>query len=271
MRQILVIGSVNHDRIWQLESPVASGRRVPVRGKSLVLGGGGFHTGKALLDLGEAVALVARLRRDELGLAALNTLNDIGFQTQHVELVDGETKPLDILIDPNGERTILIPVRDGDGPIQITEAAPAAAAYINALRPGAALLDALSQAPLVISQLPLTPSTPRPADYVISSLDDIGGDIPAAWRRAADLAGPRLKSLVITNGPDPIVIHDGASSRHISASRVSGACNSLGAGDHFAGALLHALLNDLELAEAVQTAAVETAKWLERRRERNSA
>ena len=124
MRQILVIGSVNHDRIWQLESPIASGRRVRVRGKSLVLGGGGFHTGKALLELGETVALVSRLRRDELGLAALSTLNDIGFQTQHVELVDGETKPLDILLDPNGERTILIPVRDGDGPIQIAEAAP---------------------------------------------------------------------------------------------------------------------------------------------------
>ena len=48
-------------------------------------------------------------------------------------------------------------------------------------------------------------------------------------------------------------------------------CDSLGAGDHFSGALLHALLNDLELAEAVHAAAVETAKWLERRRERNSA
>jgi sugar/nucleoside kinase (ribokinase family) len=271
MRQILVIGSVNHDRIWQLESPIASGRRVRVRGKSLVLGGGGFGTGQALLELGEAVALVSRLRRDELGLAALKTLNDIGFRTQHVELVDGETKPLDILLDPSGERTILIPLRDGDGPIQITEAAPAAAAYINALRPGAALLDVLGQTPLVISQLPLTPATARPADFVISSRDDIGGDIPGAWRRAVDLAGTRLKSLIVTNGPDPIVIHDGTSSRHIETSRVSGTCNSLGAGDHFAGALLHALLNDLELTEAVHAAAVETAKWLERRRERNSA
>ncbi len=129
----------------------------------------------------------------------------------------------------------------------------------------------LAQTPLVLSQLPLTPFTARPADYVISSLDDIGGDIPDAWRRAVDLAGTRLKSLVITNGPDPIIIHDGASSRHIAVPRISGACNSLGAGDYFAGALLHALLNDLELAEAVQAAAVETAKWLERRRERNSA
>jgi sugar/nucleoside kinase (ribokinase family) len=175
--------------------------------------------------------------------------------------------PLDILIDPSGERTILIPLRDGDGPIQIAEAAPSAAAYINALRPGAALLDVLSQTPLVVSQLPLSPSTARPADYVISSLDDIGGDIPGAWRRAIDLAGPRLKALIITNGPDPIAIHDGVSSRHIEASRVGGTCNSLGAGDHFSGVLLHALLNGLELAEAVHAAAVETATWLERRRE----
>jgi sugar/nucleoside kinase (ribokinase family) len=271
MRQILVIGSVNHDRIWQLESPVASGRRVRVRGKSLVLGGGGFRTGKALLDLGAAVALVSRLRRDELGLAALSTLNDIGFQTQHVELVDGETKPFDILLDPLGERTILIPLRNGDGPIQIAEAAPAAAAYINALRPGAALLDVLSQTPLVVSQLPLTPATSRPADYVISSLDDVGGDIPGAWRRAVDVAGTRLKSLIVTNGPDPIAIHDGASSRHIAASRVSAACNSLGAGDHFAGVLLHALLDGPELTEAVHAAAVATAKWLERRHTETSA
>ena len=271
MGQILVIGSVNHDRIWQLELPLVSGRRVRVRGKSLVLGGGGFHTGKALLDLGAAVALVSRLRRDELGFAALSTLTEIGFQTRHVELVDGETKPYDILLDPSGERTILIPLRDGDGPIQIAEAAPSEAAYINALRLDAALRDVLSQTPLVISQLPLSPATARPADYVISSRDDIGGDLPDAWRRAVHLAGIRLKSLIITNGPDPIAIFDGVSSRLMAVPRVSGACNSLGAGDHFAGALLHALLNDLELAEAVHAAAVETAKWLEQRHARNSA
>ena len=271
MHQILVIGSVNHDRIWQLEAPIASGRRVRVREKTLVLGGGGFYTGKALLHLGAAVALVSRLRRDELGLAALSALNDLGFQTQHVELVEGETKPLDILVDPIGERTILAPtLRVGDAPIRIAEAAPSAAAYINALRLDAALLDVLAQTPLVISQLPLNAFTARPADYVISSLDDVGGDIPGAWRRAADVAGARLKSLIITNGPDPIAIHDGVSFRHIAASRVDGASTSLGAGDHFAGVLLHALLNGLELADAVHAAAVETAKWLERRREKNS-
>jgi len=271
MRQILVIGSVNHDCIWQLEQPLVSGRRVRVREKSLVLGGGGFYTGKALLDLGAEVALVSRLRRDELGRGALDALNELGFQTRHVELVDGETKPLDILLDPNGERTILAPAsRVTDEPIRIADAAPSAAAYINALQPDAALLDVLAHTPLVISQLPLNPFTPRPADHVISSLDDIGGDIPGAWRRAVDLAGTRLKSLIVTNGPDPIAIYDGASSRQIEASRIIGARNSLGAGDHFAGVLLHALLSGLELAEAVHAAAVETAKWLERRYAQNS-
>ena len=270
MRQILVVASVNHDCIWQLEQPIVSGRRLRVREKKLVLGGGGFYTGTALLDLGAAVALVSRLRRDELGLAALRTLNDIGFQTRHVELVDGETKPLDILIDPNGERTILAPLRVGDAPVRIADAAPSAAAYINALHLDTALLDVLSQTPLVMSQLPLNPATSRPADYVISSLDDIGGDIPRAWKRAVDVAGSRLKSLVVTNGPDPIVIHDGVSSRQIAASRVDDMCNTLGAGDHFAGALLHALLNGLALAEAVRAAADDTATWLERRRARDS-
>lgn len=269
MRQVLVVGSVNHDRIWLLERPIASGRRVRVLKKSLILGGGGFYTGTALLDLGVTVALVSRLRRDELGLAALNVLNESGFQTQHVELVEGETIPLDILLDPDGERTILVPLRDRAELIRIGDTAPAVAAYVNALALDAALLKVLTETPLVMSQLPLHPSTARPADYVITSRDDIGGDIPGAWRRAVELAGDRLKSLIVTDGPHPITIHDGASSHQIAASPVSGVCDSLGAGDHFSGALLHALLGSADLAAAVHAAAVQTAQWLVRRPSRN--
>jgi sugar/nucleoside kinase (ribokinase family) len=265
MHQVLVVGSVNHDRIWRLDSPIASGHRVRVREKTLLLGGGGFHTGKALLGFGLAVALVSRLKRDELGMAALNGLNEIGFQTRHVELVDGETTPLDILLDPNGQRTILMEMREGHEEFRIEEATPSpAAAYINALRLDATLLSVLLRTPVVISQLPLNPATPRPADHVITSLDDIGGNISSARRRAAEMAGMRLKSLIVTNGPHPITIYDGASSFQIAASHVSGGCNSIGAGDHFSGVFLHALLAGEDLAAAVQAAAVGTARWLQR-------
>ena len=266
MHRVLVIGSVNYDRIWRLEAPLAPGGRQRVRDKTVVLGGGGFHTGRALLDLGAGVLLVSRLKRDALGLSALKALNEIGFETQHVELLAGETEPLDILLDPSGERTILTPIRAAQEPLRVADAPKTAAAYLNALHLDDSLLQALAQIPLVISQLPLWPATARPADYVVSSRADAGPDIAATWTRATALAGARLKALVITDGPRPATVYDGAMSFTVDTVPIDGLRSSVGAGDRFCGALLLALLDGAQIAEAVAMASNNTADWLGRQR-----
>jgi sugar/nucleoside kinase (ribokinase family) len=264
VHRVLVIGSVNYDRIWRLDAPLAPGGRQRVCDKTLVLGGGGFHTGRALHDLGARVVLVSRLKRDVLGLSALKALNEIGFETQHVELLEGETEPLDILLDPNGERTILKPIRAGHEPLRLPGASATAAAYLNALNLDDGLLQELARIPLVISQLPLWPATARPADYVVSSRADAGPDIAATWTRARTLAGGRLKALVITDGPRPVTVYDGAMFFTVDTIPIDGLRSSIGAGDRFCGALLLALLDGAPIAEAVAIASSNTADWLGR-------
>ena len=103
MHRILVIGNINHDRIWRLDAPLVPGGRLPVRDKAVVLGGGAFHTGSTLIALGAQVVLISRVMSDEMGAAALATLGRAGFDTSHIERVQGETEPLDILLDPEGD------------------------------------------------------------------------------------------------------------------------------------------------------------------------
>jgi sugar/nucleoside kinase (ribokinase family) len=264
MHRVLVVGSVNHDRIWRLDAPLIAGRRLRVRDKTVALGGGAFHTGCALLGLGAAVVLVSRLKRDALGLSALKELSEIGFETQHVELLSGETESLDILLDPSGERTILMPVRAAQEPLRITGTAETAAAYLNALMLDDCLLQVLARIPLVISQLPLRPATARPADYVVSSRADTGPDIAATWMRATALAGVRLKALVITDGPHPVTVFDGTTSFSVATRSIDGLRSSVGAGDRFCGVLLWALLDGAGIAEAVARASSSTTDWLHR-------
>jgi sugar/nucleoside kinase (ribokinase family) len=265
VHRVLVIGSVNHDRIWRLDAPLAPGGRQWVCDKTMVLGGGGFHTGRALLDLGAKVVLVSRLKRDALGLSALKALNETGFETQHVEPLEGETEPLDILLDPSGERTILTPMRAGQEPMRLAGAPKTAAAYLNALNLDDSLLQELAQIPLVISQLPLRPATARPADFVVSSRADASPDIAATWTRATPLASGRLKALVITDGPRPVTVYDGATSVTVDTTPIDGLRSSIGAGDRFCGALLLALLDGAQIAEAVAMASSNTADWLRQR------
>ncbi|MEZ2128143.1 MULTISPECIES: PfkB family carbohydrate kinase [unclassified Sinorhizobium] len=265
MHRIIVIGSVNHDRIWQLEDRLVPGGRLRFSGRDVHLGGGAFYTGCQLVDLGAEVALVTRLMQDEQGLSALNALDAAGFDTQHVTMLPGETMPLEILLEPNGERTILAPAGRDRTAFSAGDALTGDAAYINALLLDETLVGRLCDIALVVSQLPLRQATPRPADYVVTSRNDAGEEPQLAWRRAVNLAGPRLKMLVLTDGPRPITLYGGSRSILIDPAPAVQGVSTIGAGDRFSGAFLFALLNGRDAASAAAEASRLTADWLRRR------
>lgn len=265
MHRVIVIGSVNHDRIWQLDGPLVSGGRLGFSSREVHLGGGGFYTGCQLLELGAEVSIVSRLMRDEQGLAALKTIGDLGFDATHVATLAGETTLAEILLEPNGQRTIIGSWSGPRIPFSANGALVGAAAYINALQLDEALVAQLDTIPLVISQLPIRAATPRPADYVISSCDDATGGIETVWERARNIAGPRLKMLVLTDGPRPITLFDGRETARIDAAPTVEVRSTIGAGDRFSGAFLFALLNGETAAAAAARASQQTADWLHRR------
>lgn len=265
MHRMIVIGSVNHDRIWQLDDPLIPGARLRFSAREIHLGGGGFHTGCQLLELGADVALVTSLMRDEQGLSALKALDGKGFDTLHVTMLPGETMPLEILLEPNGERTILAPGGRSRPAFSADGALAGDAAYINALLLDEALVSKLHDIPLVISQLPLRPATPRPADYIVTSRTDAPGDLETVWQRASGIAGSRLKMLVLTDGPRRITLYDGFRPVHVDPAPAVQGISTIGAGDRFSGALLFALLSGQDAASAVAEASQSTADWLRRR------
>lgn len=266
MYRTIVIGSVNHDRIWQLDDHLTPGRRLRFSDRSVHLGGGGFHTGSQLLELGASVALVTRLMQDEQGLSALKALGAAGFDTRHVAMMPGETVPLEILLEPGGERTILAPADGPRATLSVRGELAGDAAYLNALQLEEALVSRLGDIPLVVSQLPLRPATPRPADYVVTSRTDAADDLESVWKRAQALAGPRLQGLVLTDGPRPMILFDGSRTIHVGPAPTVRVANTIGAGDRFSGAFLFALLGGRDPVSALAEASRVTADWLRQHR-----
>ncbi|MFA6154476.1 PfkB family carbohydrate kinase [Mesorhizobium sp.] len=266
MGTIIVVGHVNHDRVWSLASPLTSGARIPYSDRTVRLGGGGFHTGAQLVKLGNDVRLVSNLMDDDHGQAALATLKTIGFDLRYVTMLAGETLFTEILLEPNGERTILNTGGQMRPPFAVPEPVAGDAAYLNALVLNDGLVASLTTIPLVLSQFPLRSASPRPADIVVGSRADFPGeDTHRVWERAALIAGPRLKTLVLTDGTRPISLYDGSVLRHVTPLRQVSVPDTIGAGDCFTGIFLHGLLQGLSLEASAEQASQATAEWLSQR------
>ena len=188
------------------------------------------------------------------------------IDTGYVTMRAGETQFTEILLEPNGERTILNSGGQMRPPYAAPEPVTADAAYLNALVLDAGLVASLRTIPLVISQFPLRSASPRPADIVIGSRADFPGeDTQVIWERASLIAGPRLKTLVLTDGTRPISLYDGKALNQVTPLKQISVPDTIGAGDCFTGIFLHGLLQGLSLAVSAKQASQRTADWLSER------
>lgn len=264
---VFVVGHVNHDRVWHLDSPLVSGQRLSWKRREVRIGGGGYFTGIRLLALRRRVELVSQLSSDARGEAVAAQLAREGFSLRHTRRDDAPHALTEILLSPDGERTII-----GSGharPAFALERPPAgmpAAAYVNARRLEASVTGFLARAPLVVTQIPLGHADARPADVAVTSRADFPGlshdDIHAL---AAGICGPRLRGLVVTDGPGPVFVRSDAGSCEIAPTRRLALADTIGAGDSFAAFLLHELLEGNDLARSVAAANGHMRAWLDRR------
>ncbi|BAB49464.1 MULTISPECIES: carbohydrate kinase family protein [Mesorhizobium] len=266
MSTVIVVGHVNHDQVWSLSAPLASGSRLTYSDRVVRLGGGGFHTGTQLAKLGNDVRLISNLMDDDHGRAALAKLQASGIDTGYVTMWTGETRFTEILLEPNGERTILNPGGQLRPPFAAPEPVSGDAAYLNALVLDDGLVASLRTIPLVISQFPLRSPSHRPADIVIGSRADFPGeDVQGIWERASRIAGPRLRTLVLTDGMRPISLYDGKALNHVTPLKQVSVPDTIGAGDCFTGIFLHGLLQGLIPELSAEQASQQTAEWLSER------
>ncbi len=205
----------------------------------------------------------SNLTDDDHGRAALTTLQASGMDTGYVTMWAGETQFTEILLEPNGERTILNTDSQLRPPFVAPEPVTGDAAYLNALVLDDGIVASLKAIPLVMSQFPLRNASPRPADIVIGSRADFPGeDTHRIWERAAAIAGPRLRTLLLTEGTRPISLYDGKVLSHVTPLKQVSVADTIGAGDCFTGIFLHGLLQGLSLEASAEQACQQTAEWL---------
>lgn len=249
MARIIVVGNANVDRIWWLDRPLAPGGRLSCRATEERYGGGGYNTGLVLLDLGHEVILVTSLYDDDKGRSYLDDLGRRGFNTDFVDLVPGATQAVEILVDPDGERTIIAPAGRRRPGIETLPPVDASLVYLNARAMSAAALRRLDDFEQVVSQYPLFAES-RPANILIASRSDVKGTARTAWQAAAEIAGPRLETLVLTSGMRPIEVVSRQDSVVVDVPPAAPVRDTTGAGDYFAGGYIDAIVRGFDAGAA---------------------
>ena len=262
MAHVLVAGSVNVDRVWRLEEPLQPGGRATWLRVESRCGGGGFNTGATLLALGHSVTLVASLADDDSGHACLERLRGFGFDTGHVGLTGRRTTPLQIFLDPAGERTIVAPASTEHHRLTSIPDVAADLAYLNVRRAGARTLALLARRMPVVSQVPLQADERRPAEVLIASASDHPFAGEDAFAAACRIGGSSLCTLLVTDGPGPVRIVTGAGTEAVAVPALGAAAETTGAGDAFAAGVIDARLAGAAPRDAVERGIAVAARYL---------
>lgn len=250
MAKIRLLANLNCDHVLLLDEPLNAGRRLHYRDQGRRLGGGGANTGVGLTWAGHQVNILSRVGNDEIGDWLLDMANNIGLDVSEVERFAGGTGELLVLVDSQGERTIL---RQHSSPA-LPNPLPTTAVdclYVNYDGGDVAsyMADMVKQT-LVVSQYPKGGQWSRPCQVMIASAADLAGHQDDLWQHAQQLAGESLQWLVVTHGEQGAEAFSANQHIRVSAQSVA-VVDATGAGDAFAGGLIHCLLDKRPMASAL--------------------
>jgi ribokinase len=219
-------------------------------------GGAGANVALALASTGVHVHMTGYAGADEPGDNMRAVLTDGGIDITHVQRVAGRTSEVLIMIEPDGERTMIGLHPDLLHTVTIPAEAiqPGDIAYFAAWREE--FLPEMGQiednGALVIT-VP-NPHMPAviPASYLVGSHAQYDGQDPAHY-----LAQPsaRLRAAAVTRAAEGAVLYQPGSVQSFPARQVT-AVDTTGAGDAFASGFIHQIASGGTPAEAI-TAAID--------------
>lgn len=257
MARIQIVARINLDVVVRLDGAVSSGAQLKGQFDQGRLGGGGSNTGAALAYAGHHVALFADVGGDAGGTAMLGELAGLGIDVSRVRRLAEPTPPVLVLLDPDGERTIIRGRPSLVPPPRLPDPSePADALYAKAYGPGVAdLLRARLGSCLVVSHAPPAGTTDWPAHVMVDSAahmtEEALADPYAAARR---LAGKALRWMVVTDGPRGATAFGPGGQVHVPAQPAT-VVDSTGAGDVFTAGLIHGLVGGAPMRDALSTGA----------------
>jgi len=255
MKDILVVGSVAWDEVALLDGGLQRGAHNGARWLGRRVGGGAANTAMALARAGDRPKVVSAVGMDDEGVRLIATLADVGVDVSAIDRHGSETTRSVILLESDGERTIVNLARavvplPADLAIQ-----PAACCYVRSADP--ALTEVLRQRvrhSLVVAHIPPLLPDFRPAQILVGSASDLDADFLAdPYAAALEVAGEPLDWVVVTHGADGACAY--AVDRTIEVRAPKGeAVDTTGAGDIFAAGLVHALARGQTMEHALATA-----------------
>ncbi len=256
MARIVVVGSVAQDDVIWLRQPLREGRHLDALQRKLRLGGGGANTAVALRRAGHQVCLVAPVGADPVGEWLLAKLQEAGVDTAAVARVPGESTRSLVLLDPEGERTIVNLHRCREQSLA-ERLSPLEADALYVRSRDLDLAEPLAEraaAGVVVAHVPPLGVGVRPATVLVGSESDLPAEFLAEpWSAGRAVAGEPLRWVVVTRGA-----HGAEALRPgeclSEPAPVAEVLDTTGAGDVFAAGLVHALVLGRPLAEALRTA-----------------
>ena len=256
MARVVVAGSIAVDEVVRLAQPLLSGAHLDGRAAGRRLGGGAANTGRPLAYAGHQVTLVAPVGTDADGDWLMATLASDGIDTSAIVRLPGPGTRSLVLLDPDGERTVVNLHRCVEpGPPSRLLALPADVLYVRSRETSLAplLLPRLGTA-LVVAHVPPAGPLARPAHVLVASASDLSpADRDAPWEMGRRVSGEALRWVVVTRGAAGAQAI-GADRRFSIRARAVSVVDTTGAGDVFAAGLIHALSAGKRMEEALATA-----------------
>jgi ribokinase len=256
LARIAVIGSIAQDDVLWLGQPLRDGRHLEARKRKLRLGGGAANTAVPLHHAGHRVALVAPIGADAVGEWLLAKVQSFGLDCAAISRVPGESTRSLVLVDPEGERTIVNLTRCRDvATVERLRGIDADAFYVRSSDAaiGPLLRDRVDRA-LVVAHVPPLEVGVRPANILVGSESDLPAEFLASpWDAGRGVAGDSLRWVVVTRGARGASAYSASERLDAPAPRVR-VVDSTAAGDVFSAGLVHALVGGRPMVEALRTA-----------------
>ena len=272
MANILVVGSLNTDLVIRAPRFPQPGETISGEDLQVIPGGKGANQAVAAARQGSHVAMLGRVGKDGFGDFLLDNLQANHVDCQLVQRDDASTGTATIIVDANGQNTIVISA-GANGKVSIEDVKNAAFLHHDLLLlqleiPIPTVLAAAQRAREQNLRVILNPAPAKQipddliamADFLIpneTELKLLAGmdvdDIPSAEVAARTLLDRGAKIVIVTLGSKGALIVDRDASKHVEAFRVD-VVDTTAAGDAFIGGFATKLLESASDAAARQEA-----------------
>lgn len=280
MSEVVVVGSINVD----LSIPVA---HAPNRGETMLAGdmkrgpgGKGANQAAGCARLGRRVSMVGAVGNDPDGTWMVDLLAAEGVDTTNVRRTERSTGQAVILVEPDGESTIVV-VPGANAALSVDDidavrhVIAGARCVLVQQEIDASVVARVAEVVSGLFVLNPAPSRALPAevlrrvDVLVPNrfeLADLCGRVPTDdLSQISDMArsieGPA--AVVVTLGPDGALVVEGDMASHV-PSRPVVAVDATAAGDTFCAALVDGILSGFSTLEAARRANLAAAYTVER-------